>query len=416
MAILLALLAAVVAAGLAAFVVARLTTTQLSQRAADEREAAVAAAVEAVVAQAGLAFVAEREHTLRAAVESATSVATSKLQDSMTAGSRELDLRSRSFEQQVTHIADALGTLGGLVQSLQKERAEQTGSLVAQLEHVTRTQQSLAEHTDQLRQALASPKQRGQWGERMAEDVLRAAGFREGVSYRRQTAIDGGTIPDFRFLLPRDLELRMDVKFPVDNYLRVLECDTDADRTRHTKAFVADVRNHVRGLAGRGYIDHRDTVDCLLLFIPNEAVYAFLHESDPDIVDVALGQQVVLCSPSTLFAVLAVVRRSVEQFQLERRSDEILRCLGGLSAEWDKLVGAIDKVGRQLDTAHRSFHDDLNGTRRRVFQRALDEIESLQEPESRPTLTSGEALAAQKAAGDVRALPVDEGGDVAEAG
>src|SRR3546814_5219895 len=126
------------------------------------------------------------EHTLRAAVESATAVASSKLQDSMTAGSRELDLRSRSFEQQVTHIADALGTLGGLVQSLQKERAEQTGSLVAQLEHVTRTQQSLAEHTDQLRQALASPKQRGQWGERMAEDVLRAAGMREGVSYRRQ--------------------------------------------------------------------------------------------------------------------------------------------------------------------------------------------------------------------------------------
>jgi DNA recombination protein RmuC len=417
MAVMLALLAAVVSAGLAALVVARLMTTQLSQRAAQEREAAVAAAVEAVVAQAGNAFVAEREHTLRAAVESATSVATSKLQDSMTAGSRELDLRSRSFEQQVTHIADALGTLGGLVQSLQKERAEQTGSLVAQLEQVTRTQQSLAEHTDHLRQALASPKQRGQWGERMAEDVLRAAGFREGVSYRRQTAIEGGTIPDFRFLLPRDLELRMDVKFPVDNYLRVLECDADADRARHTKAFVTDVRNHVRGLAGRGYVDHRDTVDCLLLFIPNEAVYAFLHESDPDIVDVALGQQVVLCSPSTLFAVLAVVRRSVEQFQLERRSDEILRCLGGLSAEWDKLVGAIDKVGRQLDQAHKSFHDDLNGTRRRVFQRALDQIESLQSADEIPTLSSGEALAAQKAAGDVRPLPVEEGGpDVAEAG
>jgi len=293
----------------------------------------------------------------------------------------------------------------------------QLGQLVAQLEHVTRTQQSLAQHTDQLRQALASPKQRGQWGERMAEDVLRAAGFREGVSYRRQTAIEGGTIPDFRFLLPRDLELRMDVKFPVDNYLRVLECESDADRARHTKAFVADVRNHVRGLAGRGYVDHRDTVDCLLLFIPNEAVYAFLHESDPDIVDVALGHQVVLCSPSTLFAVLAVVRRSVEQFQLERRSDDILRCLGGLTGEWDKLVGAIEKVGRQLDLTHKSFHDELNGTRRRVFQRSLDEIESLQTAAERPVLGAGEALAAQKAAGDVRALPVDERDrGVAEAG
>jgi DNA recombination protein RmuC len=418
MAVLLALLAAVVAAGLAAAVVARLTTTRFAERATAEREAAVAAAIEAVVAQAGHAFVAEREHTLRAAVESATSVASSKLQDSMTAGSRELDLRSRSFEQQVAHISDALGTLGGLVHELQKERVEQTGSLVAQLEHVTRTQQTLAEHTDQLRQALASPKQRGQWGERMAEDVLRAAGFREGVNYRRQTAIEGGTIPDFRFLLPRDLELRMDVKFPVDNYLRVLEADSDDVRARHTKAFVADVRTHVRGLAGRGYIDHRDTVDCLLLFIPNEAVYAFLHEADPDVVDVALGQQVVLCSPSTLFAVLAVVRRSVEQFQLERRSDEILRCLGGISSEWDKFTGALDKVGRQLDGVHKAFNDELNGTRRRVFQRSLDEIESLQSAGELPALSKGEALAAQKAAGDVRPLPVevDDPDGVAEAG
>ena len=408
MVIVIAILAAVVAAGLAAVVVARLTTTHLSRQAAEDRDLAVAAAVEAVVSQAGQAFVAEREHTLRAAVDSATQVATSKLHDSMTAGSRELDLRSRSFEQQVSHISEALGTLGGLVQQLQKERAEQTGSLVAQLEQVSRSQQSLAEHTDQLRQALASPKHRGQWGERMAEDVLRAAGFREGVNFRRQRAIEGGTIPDFRFLLPRDLELRMDVKFPVDNYLRVLEADTDADRLRHTRSFVADVRNHVRGLAGRGYIDHRDTVDCLLLFIPNEAVYAFLHESDPDVVDIALGQQVILCSPSTLFAVLAVVRRSVEQFQLERRSDEILRCLGGVSAEWDKFTGTIDKVGRQLDTVYKSFNDELNGTRRRVFQRTLDEIESLQAIDERPVLGAGEALAAQKAAGDVRPLPVEE--------
>lgn len=408
MVILIALLTAVVAAGLAALVVARITATHLSQRATEEREVAVTAAVEAVVAQAGQAFLAEREHTLRAAVDSATAVAASKLHDSMAAGSRELDLRTRSFEQQVQHISDALGTLGGLVQQLQKERAEQTGSLVAQLEQVSLTQRSLAEHTDQLRQALASPKQRGQWGERMAEDVLRAAGFREGVNYRRQRAIEGGTIPDFRFLLPRELELRMDVKFPVDNYLRVLEAATDDERSRYTRAFVADVRTHVRGLAGRGYIDHRDTVDCLLLFIPNEAVYAFLHEADPEVVDVALGQRVVLCSPSTLFAVLAVVRRSVEQFQLERRSDEILRCLGGVTSEWDKLTGAIEKVGRQLDQVHKSFHDDLNGTRRRVFQRRLDEIEALQSASERPVLGSGEALAAQKAAGDVRPLPVEE--------
>jgi len=356
--------------------------------------AVVAATVAGVVASVVVA---------RLTAAHATAAAADQLAHQVSAGSRELDVRSRSFEQQVRHVSESLQHLGGLVQQLQADRAAQTGSLVAQLEQVTRTQQSLAEHTAQLRQALASPKQRGQWGERMAEDVLRAAGFREGVSYRRQAAIEGGTVPDFRFLLPHDLELRMDVKFPVDNYLRTLEATTDDERARCTRAFVADVRGHVRGLAGRGYVDHRDTVDCLLLFIPNEAVYAFLHEADPDIVDVALGHQVVLCSPGTLFAVLAVVRRAVEQFQLEKRSDEILRCLGGLTGEWQKVAEALDKVGRQLDTVHRTFHDELNGTRRRVFQRRLEEVGGLPGAvEVGPG--PGDALAAQKAAGDVRPL------------
>jgi len=356
-----------------------------------------------VVVAAVIAGVVASVVVARLTAAQATAAAADQLAHQVSAGSRELDVRSRSFEQQVHHVSDALHHLGGLVQQLQADRAEQTGSLVAQLEQVTRTQQALAEHTAHLRQALASPKQRGQWGERMAEDVLRAAGLREGVSYRRQSAIEGGTVPDYRFLLPHDLELRMDVKFPVDNYLRTLEAPSEAERARCTKAFVADVRTHVRGLAGRGYVDPCDTVDCLLLFIPNEAVYAFLHEADPDIVDVALRHGVVLCSPGTLFAVLAVVRRSVEQFQLAKRSDEILRCLAGLSAEWQKVTETLDKVGRQLDTVHRTFHDDLNGTRRRVFQRRLEEAGGLPGA-SEIGPGPGDALAAQKAAGDVRPL------------
>ncbi len=382
MALVLTLIAVVLAALVTGVVVAHLVTTRLRAQAT-----------------------AERHETVRAAVDSVVHVASTTLGDAVAANARELDVRSHGFAQQVDHIGDALQTLGGLVADLQKERASQTGSLEAQLREVSRTQQALADHTQQLRQALASPKQRGQWGERMAEDVLAAAGLREGVSYVKQTAVAGGRIPDFRFVLPHDLELRMDVKFPVDNYLRVLDAGDDADAVaRHTRAFVADVRTHVKSLAGRGYVDPRDTVDCVLLFIPNEAVFSFLHESDAAVVDVALEHRVVLCSPSTLFAVLAVVRRSVEQFQLERRSDEILRCLGGIVGEWDKFGAALDKVGKQLDTVTRSFHDELNGTRRRVFQRALDEVVALPEPPG-DERADGDALAARKAAGDVRPLP-----------
>ena len=329
---------------------------------------------------------------------------------------RALDERSHEFTAQVAGVRAELQRLDQLMTSLSTDTAQQHGRLVENLRQVTATNTSLAQHTDALRRALASPKQRGQWGERMADDVLAAAGLVEGVNYLRQKAIPGGTVPDFRFLLPQGLEVRMDVKFPIDNYLRVLDAEADAERARFTKAFVADVRNRVKELAGRGYIDERDTVDCLLLFIPNEAVYAFLHDADPGVVDVALGQKVVLCSPATLFAVLAVVRQSVEQFRLERASDEILRCLAGVTAEWERFAGGLDKVARHLDTLTRSFCDDLNGTRRRVFERTLGEVDRLRDATPALGPPSGEALVARKADGDVRPLPVDRKEPAADPG
>ena len=155
----------------------------------------------------------------------------------------------------------------------------------------TSSTRALAETTAHLREALASPKARGQWGERMADDVLRLAGMVEGVTYRKQTGIAGGAIPDVTFLLPGGRHLHMDVKFPVDNYLRHLEAGTDAERELHAKAFLRDVRGRVKELSGRGYIDADATLDEVLLFIPNESVWAFIHERDPQLIDVALAAE-----------------------------------------------------------------------------------------------------------------------------
>jgi DNA recombination protein RmuC len=114
-----------------------------------------------------------------------------------------------------------------------------------------------------------------------------------------------------------------------------------------------------------------------LLFIPNESVYSFIHENDPELLDRSLTAKVVLCSPSTLFAVLAVVRQAVDNFQLERTSGEILTCLTRFRKQWDKFSDQIDRVGKSLDASQRAF-DELDGTRRRQFERELDRIDALQ--------------------------------------
>jgi DNA recombination protein RmuC len=319
-------------------------------------------------------------------------------------------------------VRSELAKVAELVAGLRRERAEQQGRVESRLAEVAAVGARLADTTQSLRQALASPQARGQWGERMADDVLRAAGLVEGINYRKQSRISGaGTIPDFTFMLPGGRVLHMDVKFPIDNYLRFLEAPTDGERDRHRVAFVRDVRARVRELSGRVYIHPDDTLDEVLLFIPNESVYAFVHTHDRDLVEVALRQKVVLCSPSTLFSVLAVIRQAVEQVQLQRTSDEILACLAAFEQQWGKFTDALDKVGRGLDTVRRGW-DDLAGTRRRQLERQLDRVGDLR---SRRELAGdggddcdtaidapgvaavgdGEGEVLRRSAGDVRELP-----------
>ena len=185
-----------------------------------------------------------------------------------------------------------------------------------------------------------------------------------------------GRFPDFTFLLPKGLELNMDVKFPIDNYLRFLDAGTDTERDSARHAFLRDVRGRVKEITTRDYIDPERTVDHVLLFIPNESVYTFIHEHDGDLLDRALNQKVVLCSPSTLFAVLAVVRQAVENFQFERTSNEILTRLTQFRKQWDKFADQFDKMGRALDATSKAY-DDLTGTRRRILERELDKIDAL---------------------------------------
>jgi DNA recombination protein RmuC len=378
-------------------VVARVLTTQLRNQAA---------------AQAAT-LASERQSVVQAAVDTVLDLAGDKLGDHMAAGSRELDLRNHAFEQRVGDMATQLHRVTDLVATLQRERAEQHGQLITQITEATRTSERLAETTGHLREALASPKARGQWGERMADDVLTAAGFVEGVNYRKQSSIAGGGIPDFTFLLPRGLLLHMDVKFPVDNYLRHLEADTEAARTTSTAAFLRDVRNRIKELARRDYLTPGETLDELLLFIPNESVYGFIHEHDPALIDVALQQRVVLCSPMTLFAVLAVIRQAADNVRLERTSDEILQCLSGFGQQWLKFSEQLDLVGKRLETAQKGF-EDLAGPRRRQLQKKLDEVDELRSRRGLPGavtgLGDGEGEATRRAEGDIRELP---GGRVA---
>ncbi len=266
-----------------------------------------------------------------------------------------------------------------MVTTLGRSSAENFGQVTNSLQAHAEIANTLADSTRALREALANPQARGQWGERMAEDVLRLAGFVENINYVKQTQIEGGTgRPDYTFPMPKGHALYMDVKFPMASYLRYLEVGTNAERDVHLKRFLADVRLRVKELAKRDYAGESDTpsVDYVLLFIPNEQLTGFIHEHDAGLIDEAMGQKVVLCSPLTLFAFLGVIRQAFDNFMIEQTSDEILKLLGTFSAQWRKYNDQVDSVKKKFDQVDRAF-EQLTGPRRRQLEKPLRQLDEL---------------------------------------
>jgi len=347
---------------------------------------AVGAAVAAVREQA----LAERDQAIQAALQQAALLQREQLGQGLHAGRLELDAKKELIDSRLDQVGhemrSELQRLGQLVHQLGERNSDQLIRVEEGLRAHGEITSALASSTQSLREALANPKARGQWGERMAEDVLRLAGFIEHVNYEKQRAIEGARgLPDYTFKLPKGHVLYMDVKFPLAAYLRYLDASTDAERSAHREAFVRDVRLRVKELADRDYArtGSGKTLDYVLLFLPNETISGFVHEHDPGLVEHALGQKVVLCSPLTLFAFLGVIRQAFDNFMIEQTSDEILQLLGTFGTQWGKFTDSMDKVKNRLDSVQREF-EQLSGPRRRQLERPLAQIDELRQRRGLP--------------------------------
>ena len=169
----------------------------------------------------------------------------------------------------------------------------------------------------------------------------------------------------------------MDVKFPLDNFTHYLDAENDNDRKRYRDELLKNTKIMIRQVTSREYINPAEnTVDYVIMFIPNEQVYGFIQESDTTIMDEALKQKVILCSPFTLYAVLAVIRQTIENFNLERTASEILKLLAEFSKQWKLYKEKFKAMGDRIDAAKKEY-DTLNTTRTNMLERPLKKIDEL---------------------------------------
>ena len=351
----------------------------------------IARAVALAVADTQQRGLADRDAAVQAALRQVVTMSEQQLGAHTQAAANTLQGRHQLIDQKLgevqTGVTADIDRLSALVQQLGESTAQRFGEVDRSIQAHHEVTQTLQHTASSLREALASSNARGQWGERMAEDVLRLAGFEERVNYVKRTAVsgDGTGIPDFTFTLPKGHVLFMDVKFPMASYLKFLDATTEAEKQAHRAMFVRDVRARVRELAKREYAatDNRPAVDNVLLFVPNETLAAFIHESDTTLIEEAMRSNVVICSPLTLFAFLGVIRQAFDNFMIEQTSQEILGLLGKFGQQWGKYTESIERVRKQFVTVNRSF-EELATTRLRALERPLNAIDDLRRKQSLP--------------------------------
>ncbi len=282
-----------------------------------------------------------------------------------------LDGKKALIDQAIAAANERLEQIRQFLQRIETERKQDFGRLSSSVS-------SLAATAGDLHRMLASTQRRGAWGERMAEDVLRLAGLQEGINYTKQSSdqVESGR-PDFTFNLPNDLRVNMDVKFPLERYKSYLDAETDDARAAELKQLATAVRNHVRDVAGRGYIDPKvPTVPYVIVFIPSEQIYGLVLEVQRDLIDEALGWRVVLTSPLTLYAMLSVMRQAAEHANVMKAADEVMTLLSQFYKQWQKYNEELDRLGQRIQSAAGQY-EVVRGTRSNQLQKPLDKIEEI---------------------------------------
>ena len=284
------LLIVVVLAAAAAFggylLATRRADAELAAREADRAattdgvQLAVEIAVQQAVAQVRDQAVAERDAAVSAALQQTAimqreqfgAMATAARDQTNSDLAAKKDVIDARLDQVHGEMRAELNKLSEMVTTLGRSSAENFGQVTSSLQAHAEIASTLADSTRALREALANPQARGQWGERMAEDVLRLAGFLENVNYVKQTQIEGGTGPT-RLHVPHAEGPRRSTWTSSSRWRRTSSTSrpTPTPSGRPTSSgSCADVRLRVKELAKRDYAgeSERQAVDYVLLFMP----------------------------------------------------------------------------------------------------------------------------------------------------
>lgn len=353
-------------------------SAELARTVAESVNASVAGAMHQLSERARL----DREESIKMAAEKVAA-----------SGGEQLGTKAQVIDTTLQNLA---GQMNQRLDALSTELQQLREFNSSQYSGVEKAVAALSLRTDNLKEVLSSSQKRGQWGERVVEDMLRAAGFVENVNYAKQDINATGGRPDYKFMMPPNRVLFMDVKFPHDKYAEHFNAETDALRNQAKTEFVKAVKGHVDALAKRDYVNNakEEALDYVLMFLPIESITGFIHEADPTLIDYALARKVVLCSPLALYSFLVVIRQATDSFHTEQTASSIMQQINKFNGEWQKYVKAVDEVKDTFSKLTDKIDDiGTGGTRFNKLSVPIRAIEKMRTKQGIPELDSADETA-----------------------
>lgn len=218
--------------------------------------------------------------------------------------------------------------------------------------------ENLSKDVVSLKTVLEGNQSRGQYGEFQLDMLLHNV-FGDTVGcYEEQYTIkksrDGEEVrADAVVFMPEPNHMIcVDSKFPFSSYSKLFETNDDKEKEELLKSFNGEVKKHITDIKNKYIIDGKTAMNAIM-FIPNDGIFAFIHQNCPSLVEYAREVKVIITSPSTLPSILwtiNMVRIESERSKNVREISKQLTKLGKdfnmFSKEWETFSSSLDKVSR----------------------------------------------------------------------
>jgi DNA recombination protein RmuC len=282
--------------------------------------------------------------------------------------------REDQVSQLVSPLQAALEATRIQAQRLDVEHRETEAHLRGQIELLARGQAGLAQETRNLVTALRRPEVRGRWGELTLRRVIELAGLVERCDFTEQAQVSspsGVSRPDLIVHLPDARELVIDAKAPLEAYLAALEAPDEASQRLHLQRHAQQVAARIRELSAKAYWSQfARAPEFVILFIPGDQFLSAALAVQPQLIEQALADSVVLATPSTLMAVLKCVAFCWRQNQVALNAQQIQELGGDLHARLANFLAHLVKVGQRLGGAVEAFNAAAGSLQRQVVPQA----------------------------------------------